>query len=284
MREARIFISFDHPTFTLLLPSPLSYRISQRNVDDGPRAAHLPLLHTDRAFTLLVERTQQLIPTLSPGHRTSIITSLAKLRYRPDNQFLKDMLVTPQIPGEAQSFSQAARLAAGLAKLDYQMELEASTRLADLMTDRVKKATDDGPIHTESVALALWSLAVTGALQGREELMEQLMLAATSRLRTAHAHALEGGGRSNRKTKGLVRICRYLKTALLFTPRATNGARASAEALEDGVRDVWAGLGEWLDPVQGSRLQKEVESVLRAGGGIVAEEWEDGVLTVDMGK
>jgi hypothetical protein len=257
---------------------------------------------------------------LAPGHCASVASSLAKLRYRPEDQFLSDLLRSCHAQAEAQSFGTVARLAASLARLDYDFggggggggkrggELAA---LAGTMRERLVAAADLEALHAESLAMGLWALAVLGALQGGEgggdELRERLLAASIARLRAAHAAALGGDGDGNGsgsgsgrgsgllaegKAKHLVRICRQLRTALLFLPAPSSLAAASdaalacpsaREELERAIDGVWADLGAWLDPVRRSRLQEEVEGTLLKGGGRVDGEWGDGVLTVDIG-
>lgn len=296
--------------------------LAQRTAAAGPRAPHLPPLHLDRAFHLLVDRTWRRLPDLSPGHCASVASSLAKLRYRPEDAFLSDLLRSCQGQTEGQSFGTAARLAASLARLDYDFgggggggvakgrghgsgngnELAA---LAGTMRERLA-ASELEALHAESLAMGLWALAVLGALQvgggagaGSDDLRERLLAASIARLKAAHAAAVVGvdaraGGNvlAEGKAKNLVRICRQLRTALLFLPGPPEGGAGAAarvapsaqEELGRVIEGVWEDLGAWLDPVRRSRLQLEVESTLLAGGGSPAGEWGDGVVSVDIGR
>ena len=279
-------------------------------------------MHTDRAFHLLLERTRELLLDLSPGHCASIVGNLAKLRYRPDDLFLSTLLSSCRARVEQQTFGQAARLASGLARVDYDFEKEELGRLADVMEERMI-AMDIESLHPESLSLGLWSLAVLGALKepGRDGLREGLVEASIVRLGAAHAEATavgfgQGPVLSEGKAKNLVRICRQLRMALLFLPAPAEGAAAAATTEEgsDGSTDsassssiiasslhpsssfsssptellrlrinqVWLDLGAWLDPVRPSRLQMDVETTLRSNGAFFAGEWEDGVVTVDI--
>ncbi len=268
-------------------------------------------MHLDRAFHLLLERTWQRLPYLAPGHCASVASSLAKLRYRPEDAFLSDLLASCLAHAEGQSFGTAARLAASLARLDYDFGGGSGTQgeggkgkgelaaLAGAMRERLVMATDIETLHPESLAMGLWALAVLGALQqggaggsGGDDLRERLLAASIARLRAAHAAAtVGGGGLAEGRGKDLVRVCRQLRTALLFLPAsaaAAGGAEAAClsaqEELGHAIATVWEDLEPWLDPVRRSRLQLEVESALLAGGGSPAGEWGDGVVTVDIGK
>ena len=246
--------------------------------------------------------------------------NLAKLRYRPDDLFLSTLLSSCRAREEQQTFGQAARLASGLARLDYDFEEEELGRLADLMEERMK-TMDIESLHPESLSLGLWSLAVLGALKepGREGLREGLVEAAIVRLGAAHAEATavgfgQGPVLSEGKAKNLVRICRQLRMALLFLPHPAAAAATMEEEGSDGpvstnsnsiiasslhpssasssslptellrlrINQVWLDLGAWLDPVRPSRLQMDVETTLRSNGAFFAGEWEDGVVTVDI--
>lgn len=245
--------------------------------------------------------------------------NLAKLRYRPDDVFLTTLLASCRAREDQQTFGQAARLASGLARLDYSFKEEELSRLASVMEERMK-VIDLESLHPESLSLGLWSLAVLGALKepGREGLREALVQAAIVRLGAAHAEATavgfgQGPVLSEGKAKNLVRICRQLRTALLFLPPTATAAAAAAteeegsdgsanrstaitplsslpfslsssptEVLRLRINQVWLDLGAWLDPVRPSRLQMDVETTLRSNGAFFTGEWEDGVVTVDI--
>ncbi len=266
-------------------------RLAQRTVSAGPRAPHLPPLHTDRAFLLLLERTRDLLRELSPGHCASIVGNMAKLRYRPDDDFLATVLASCRARADLQSFGQAARLASGLARLDYDFQDQELAKLAGLMHDRMV-SMDLSTLHPESLSMGLWALSVLGALQhpDRNDLRERLVGAAISRLSAAHEEATapghgQGPVLSEGKAKNLVRICRQLRTSLLFLPPSPphdDDIPSAQEELGLRVEQVWLDLGAWLDPVRPSRLQMEVETTLRLGGAQFAVEWEDGVVTVDI--
>jgi len=209
-------------------------RLAQRTVSSGPRAPHLPPLHTDRAFLLLLERTRELLLDLSPGHCASIVGNLAKLRYRPDDSFLTTLLSSCRAREERQTFGQAARLASGLARLDYILENDELERLARIMDERMK-VMDLDSLHPESLSLGLWSLAVLGKLSepGMEGLRDGLVKAAIVRLDAVHMEATavglgQGPVLSEGKAKNLVRICRQLRIALLFLPPPAATAAAFA--------------------------------------------------------
>lgn len=197
-------------------------RLAQRTVPAGPRAPHLPPLHNDRAFHMLLERTRALLPDLSPGHCGAVVGNLAKLRYRPDDSFLSALLFSCRSRAEAQTFGQAAHLISGLARLDYDFKEDELGRLACLMEERLLTMEKD-TLHPESLSMGLWALAVLGPLgdPSREKLRHWLVEAAIDRLASAHAEATAAGfGQgpvlSEGKAKNLVRICRLLRTALLF--------------------------------------------------------------------
>ena len=171
---------------------------------------------------------------LSPGHCASIVGNLAKLRYRPDDSFLTTLLSSCRAREEQQTFGQAARLASGLARLDYSFEDDELERLAGVMEERMKKMDLDS-LHPESLSLGLWSLAVLGKLTepGREGLREGLVKAAIVRLDAVHVEATAAGfGQgpvlSEGKAKNLVRICRQLRIALLFLPPSPAATAATA--------------------------------------------------------
>jgi hypothetical protein len=199
-------------------------RLSQRTVSLGPRAPHLPSLHTDRAFHLLVDRTHAVLSSLSPGHCSAIVGNLAKLRYRPDDEFLQTMLTSCRNQADFQTFGQAARLVSGLARLDYDFEEQELAQLAGVMHDRMV-SMDLSSLHPESLSMGLWALSVLGALhaQERDELRERLVGAAICRLKAAHEEATQTGHGvgpvlSEGKAKNLVRMCRQLRQSLLFLP------------------------------------------------------------------
>lgn len=305
------------------------HRLAKRSVSAGPRAPHLPLLHEDRAFALLLDRTWASVPHLSPGHCSSIVGNLAKLRYRPQDEFLADILATCRQHADTQSFGQAARLLGGLARLDYDFQEQELTKLAGVMHHRLL-SMDLEAFYPESLSSGLWALSVLGALNSsdRDDLRERLLAAAIHRLKFAHEEAIIlRGGRTGEnvltegKAKNLVRMCRQLKTSLLFLPSGPSSSAmlsqeeenvnaviaaamgiqqphqqpnidstlhyqscipSSQQELAKRIDEVWEDLGAWLDPARQSRLQLEVEDTLKIGGGVCAREWDDGVVTVDI--
>lgn len=132
-------------------------RLSRRSVTEGPRKGHLPPLHADYRFHALLGRTATISPQLTPSQLATILTSLAKLRFRPDDATLQAM-VDACVADRSHDlcFGSSARILTAMTRLDHHwVDLTSLTHLIDGLSLPTRRSGD-----AEGVAAALWWLMV----------------------------------------------------------------------------------------------------------------------------
>lgn len=245
------------------------HRLSRRSTPAGPRNSHLPPFHTDYRFLALLGRTATICPCLRPSQLAALLSSLAKLRFRPDDSLLHG-LVESCLQSEELEFGASARILTALTQLDYQLvDLAVQTRLIEGLGSLPAWGGD-----AEGVSSALWWMVVSGAYKVHPELVESLVQRAYAELRVWEYEGHPSASTGKRR----LRVCRQLGWVLKYPLNA-----GPVEDLQALVTQALTGLSEWQDPAKSSRLQAEVLQAAIKHGAECEAEWSDGVMSIDLG-
>jgi len=189
------------PFFYLLL---FYYRLSSKSPPLGPTDLPLEDVAHDSRLPLLFPPLSSLpcggAKSLSPRHISSLMTSWAKMRYRPHDNLLHHLVEaytttnssTSSSPSSSSMFLHHARFLAGLVVLDHPVPSSSLEMFNRTLPPLLQSFTTTTTTHTprsslrvlQGVSTALWALTAMGKCEW--EVVVELVMVAVG--------VLEGGG------------------------------------------------------------------------------------------